>query len=480
LSIPSVEIAGPATTFLDLVDGKFSQTTPAELAAFFASLRETNKLVVHFHGGLVGREAAHDTARILAPVFEAGGAASLFVVWNTDLETTLTHNLGKIALETIFWTLVQRIRELLKWKVATSAMDAAGVRAGRRVPLKLALDVSPARVRREAEADDTTSPSAIPQLTYAEETEVRKQLGRDRLLQRRVLEIAPSTKGARGARALGKATLMSPNIVRKLGPTGPGKARVGAMTGFIVGVLLRVLRAVIARRLKGTDHRLYTTIVEEVLRGFYLANLGRAVWSSMKDLTVEAFTPNNQVFGGTALLDHLAAWRRDGRQLTLTGHSAGSVFILELLDHAAKRGVKLNADVVLMAPACTSERFREAIPAIGTTVRGIRLFSMCDQREHGYSEVKYIYDASLLYLISGVLEARSDTPILGMQRYYSGVRPYRDKKLIEVDQFFDGRLVWAPSFNAPQRQCNGTRHGGFDEETKMKESLTDIVARGLV
>lgn len=200
----------------------------------------------------------------------------------------------------------------------------------------------------------------------------------------------------------------------------------------------------------------------------------------MKDLTVEAFGPDGQRFGGTALLDRLAGWRKDGRQLTLTGHSAGSVFILELLERAAARQVNLNADVVLMAPACTFERLREAIPSIGTTLKGIRLFSMCDEREHGYAEVKYIYDASLLYLISGVLEARSDTPILGMQRYFSGVRPYRDKRFLQVDQFFRGQLVWAPSFDGPQRQCNGTRHGGFDEETRMKESLTDIVGRGLV
>jgi hypothetical protein len=476
--------AGPQpaipTGFIDLVDGKFAETNRADLARFFASLGTTDKLVVHFHGGLVSRQAAHDTAAILEPVFRAGGGASLFVVWNTDLETTLTDNLGKIAAEAIFWTIVQRIKELLHWKLTIAAAGVAGARAAaRRAPIQLAASVSPARLRQAAAAE-RPAPVRIAPLTYDEANQIQRQLLRDRLLQQRILEILPRQTGARGARTGGKPTRMSPNLYRQLAPKGPGKARAAPAAAFLIKIILKVLRAVISRCRKGTDHQLYTTIVEEVLRAVYLANLGRAVWTAMKDNAPNAFRPGAQVHGGTALIEELGAWLKPGRRLTLTGHSAGSIFILELLEHAAKQQLALGANVVLMAPACTFERFTTAIPSIRATVNAMRLYSMCDEREHGYWEVRHIYNASLLYLISGILEAKSDTPILGMQRFYSGTGPYKVPELLEVDHFFTNELVWAPSLIAPQRETDGKTHGGFDEELLMKASLQDIVAQGLV
>ena len=46
-----------------------------------------------------------------------------------------------------------------------------------------------------------------------------------------------------------------------------------------------------------------------------------------------------------------------------------------------------------------------------------RMFTMTDELEKE-DDCKAIYPASLLYLISGILEDRDDTPIAGMMRFY--------------------------------------------------------------
>jgi hypothetical protein len=75
---------------IDLVDGKFSGTTLADLAALFDNLAKAptgKNLVVHFHGGLVSRADGTRAAERLLPVYEKATAYPVFFIWNSDVCT---------------------------------------------------------------------------------------------------------------------------------------------------------------------------------------------------------------------------------------------------------------------------------------------------------------------------------------------------------------------------------------------------------
>jgi hypothetical protein len=469
----------PCPDLLDLVKGQFGETTRADLSQFFASLQGTSgNLVLHFHGGLVGRSDAHGIAQTLAPVYRDAGAKSLFLVWNTDLPSVLKGNLASIAAESIFWTLVDRVWSLIDWKSAVVEAAIPGARAPKRLAkIRLAATVSPKRLRASGHRKPLTG-RRITSLTAQEERAIAGALSKDRVLKQRVVAIRPRDPGSRGPKGGGQPTLMSPAVLKRISAPAPG-ARGFQLAAFLIRKVITVVGKVIRRLIKKVDHGLYTTIIEEVLRAFYLANVGRAVWSAIKSDPAASFSGPPAEFGGAALLEELRQWWQPGRRLTLVGHSAGSVFILELLDEARRRGIDLRAEVVLMAPACSFERFHDALPTLSATVSKLRVYSLCDRLEAGYWEVALLYNASLLYLVSGILESRPDTPILGMQRYYSRERPYTDPMMLAVGDFLRNDLRWAPCDTPPQELCAAIRHGGFDRDPHMLLTLADIVRNGL-
>ena len=106
--------------YLDLVDGEFSGTTPEDLTALFAAAESDparDHLVVHFHGGLVSRNAASATAEQLLPVYTDGGAYPVFFIWNSGPLTVLSHNLDEVAREPAFQRLVRRLAQFLAGKL---------------------------------------------------------------------------------------------------------------------------------------------------------------------------------------------------------------------------------------------------------------------------------------------------------------------------------------------------------------------------
>src|SRR5262245_10790864 len=98
--------------YLDLVRGCFAGTTPADLQGLSQSLAGAERgknVVVHFHGGLVGRGTALATAdQILFPAYQAA-AYPVFFLWNSDVLTTITMNLDAIVQERSFQRLVYRL-----------------------------------------------------------------------------------------------------------------------------------------------------------------------------------------------------------------------------------------------------------------------------------------------------------------------------------------------------------------------------------
>jgi hypothetical protein len=66
-----------------------------------------------------------------------------------------------------------------------------------------------------------------------------------------------------------------------------------------------------------------------------------------------------------------------------------------------------------------------------------------------------------------------------MQRYFSGRKPYAGELYRTMSALFRDRICYSPSKSPPQLSCTSLRHGGFDENADMQQSLKDIALRGI-
>jgi hypothetical protein len=281
-------------------------------------------------------------------------------------------------------------------------------------------------------------------------------------------------------------TLMDPAAIERLvGPRDPqtrGFIETAEVVRAIVMIAARVIKRIVTKR----AHGIYTTIVEETLREFYLANVGGKIWAMMKQDTADSFAPDPVEFGGTAVLTELAAAMRGGGypKITLVGHSTGAVYISHWLQAAdALLPHELQFDVVLLAPASTGALMAETLNQHGHRIRGFRMFSMTDEHERSDRLVPVLYPRSLLYFVSGVVETTADTPVAGMQRFYDSAR-YEPGEFPDVDtarRFFGQgahRVVWSVAQDGLGRNTASISHGDFDNDTATIASLRHILMSG--
>jgi hypothetical protein len=229
----------------------------------------------------------------------------------------------------------------------------------------------------------------------------------------------------------------------------------------------------------GHDHGLYTTLIEEIAIAIGLDIILAGIWGSMKADIDSAFRADATKYGGTAFLECLrAAWNDDTR-LTLIAHSGGAVYIDRLLNAIDDRlPAKIKADIVFIAAALSFDAFAETIDddVFKNRVRSYRFFALEDTCEGGYWEVPGVYDKSLLYLLSALCErdGDADKALVGMQRYWSGKKPYKTQNIMTVTNTISmGERVWSPTpTGAPVGyQANAHEHGGFAVEPKTNASV---------
>jgi hypothetical protein len=105
---------------------------------------------------------------------------------------------------------------------------------------------------------------------------------------------------------------------------------------------------------------------------------------------------------------------------------------------------------------------------------------MLDEVERADVLVPLVYPHSLLYLVSGIFEDEPDTPIVGMQRYYSREAPYDTPEVLScVDYLLASpkRTVWSVVNNG--LSSSAQKHGDFDNDVPTLESLRYIIANGV-
>jgi hypothetical protein len=521
--------------------GGRADTAPADVDALIAALGadERRHLVLHFHGGLVSRDAGLEIAGRLMDDYSPGpqqGGYPVFYVWESGAWETIRNNLTELAGEPVFRQLLRKLAQYALERLG--GQELAGFGTGRSV-MPGSCGSREAEVRQAFEALwARPSPQTLPlrgmdalaapaQARSADalldEDEIRADLESDAEFQRALAtlpDLPATTRSAFApAGAVEHRSAFSELAAAEFSKTSHSRGLVELAQ--VARFLIKVLRQVLKRRADGRDHGLYATCVEEAVRAFKLAGSGlhewgqALQWNRMKQDALDAFGPDPQVHAGTALLARLGAALRQGlalKRITLVGHSTGAIYIAHWLAHSRDHlPAGLKHDVVFLAPAITHELFARTLAAHGDRIGGFRMFAMQDALERddqvwGSDEDlpgaqdwrRYIYPSSLLYLVSGILETRpgndgqpvdeADVPLLGMQRYLASEATYnagRNPAFAGVDavrawlKVRPDAAVWSSTKDAAAGlDCTSADHGAFDNDAATRASLRHIVCHG--
>lgn len=456
-------------------------TKPRDIDAIFTYLGQNNlkKLTIHFHGGLVSESGGLATAKAMTTVYATAGAHPVTFIWETGFLETVKDNLNSINQTELFKKLLALA---IKHALKSLGLSLPGKGPGQTLSIaeiqtKLASGApfadfdatarGAAQARTEAELD-----AMQPDIQAGIEEDIQADPEFQSLLENE----APKTP------LLDKSEVAVSDADKQKGILLFGKVALG-----VAEVVYRVAK----RYLRKSDHGFYPTVVEELLRQFYLADLGQWVWGNMTTKAGDMWLPNDgladtAIHGGRYFLEKLAKFQKGSPALVvdLVGHSAGSIVICQMLKEAEAAGLAVKIrNIIFMAPACTGELFHDEIVQHPGRCARFRMFTMSDAYECKNQLVPLVYPRSLLYLISGVLDADVDEPVAGMQRFLEDP-PYHEPVLREIAAFLtnagpDPRLVLSKTADdAPRGQrCTAERHQDFDENGPMQDSLIFLISQ---
>ena len=479
-------------------DGKLDDASKADVEAMLQRLSRADnpKLMLFVHGGLVntmaGWMSASEFAGRMAPLQREGWEIGS-PIWRSGLGETIRINQDELAQESLFVRIVVRLIEWLDRKLGLGVVDRAFIDNGDVNAAITALNAAP---QPEAEAVEVRLGSSEGELERAQNVEALS----DQHLENTDLAQMLLDDSEFVAAVIPGLSMIDADVRERVDAArvfGMARSRhpVGVSAPAAYAVSLSVVRAgyrVLKRLVQDRDHGLGPTIVEEVIGALYLDQVGSAAWKLMKDDARQHFDAGG---AGRLVFRTLAEIARTGKPVRLitVGHSAGSVFAAAQADYAAEAPANLTMDNIFLAPAV---RIDEASEKLGSgRADGLRIFTMDDAHERANhldgTIFGKIYQRSLLYLISGVLErgTRSrytDAPLVGLQRHLiPKYRPTREERR-ELDAFKgwlgaknDG-LIYSPSptENGPGRRAFASVHGGFWRDDAVVESILWIARNG--
>jgi hypothetical protein len=467
--------------------GCFEHSTLQDVQDIVAAQRASGRrLVVHFHGGLVDREHGIAIAERLTPAYEQAGGYPLFVVWQSGLGDTLRSSLRAIAQENIFKRLLARLIQF----------TLAKARAGRARDRALQLELPPLAEIDSQLGQLINDMYAQPggdssQLTADEERQLLGTLQGDTVIQDETAKIVrglrpdnqPDAERSPGAQEA-TTTLMSAEVIQALtADVGERADRSVIGTTRLAMAAIKTLRGILARFRNGRDHGLYCTVVEELLRGFYLANAGGTLWRQMKRDTLDSFAGDSTRHGGSALLAELAQHPPEQPPI-LVGHSTGGLYICNLIANAEPElPSQIAFDVVMLAPACDFDVMDRTLVRHGDRIRRLRIFAMRDDNERKDQLLAGVYSRSLLYFVSGLLENEPDWPLLGMQRFHTVSPPFTDERFPSVGRVRDELArradccVWSVASGTAGLCSQALHHGDFDDDPETLASVAHLIAQ---
>ena len=464
-------------------------TTSSDIDAILDHLRtKADKVVLHFHGGLVSAEAGELTARSFVPLYKSAGAHPVVFIWETGFLETILHNLDDIQNTVLFKKILAYVIQQLGEHLRISSFSLApGEREG--IPRIESLIFSPRGLEKydthEVDAQILRGLAALRESLRALRrriaTEVRNELEaelrKDNILRKILRYEVPRTK------------LLKPETI--------AKSRAHAAKGEIsisrlADSISRVVYNVAYRYGRGRDHGFSATVVEETLREFYIADFGSWVYGGIKEAAQKMWDPNpglsgTKIHGGRYFLEGLSKLQRQKPKLIidLVGHSAGSIAICFLLRTASLLPIRVR-NLILMAPACQSALFHQEIVKRPKRFQVFRMFTMNDDFEKENRLLPIIYNRSLLYLVSGILEPKEvDMPLVGMMRFSTCLKPFDSPMLIGIHKFLFAAgvpkrtvlartMITDPTAAAGFRS-NAARHQDFNKDADTRHSLVVLI-----
>ena len=451
-------------------------TTPGDMDKIFSELAKNppEQIVLNFHGGLVsvkkGMASATDfTHEVLAKT----KAYPISLVWETGLLETLTQDLSVIRSSKLFKKLLEKIIKSAADKIGVEFSLPSNRSAGN------ALGLTYTKIQQELEVEipfenydiDTTTRSATGGMTDKQlESEISAEMEIELAYDQELLALLEMEKSEQELKVLPMEVLSTNESERSRGIIS---------TLLVLKPLVKIVFRVVKRFLKKRDHGFYPTVIEELIREFYVADLGSLIWSSMKNKGRDMWTEN----GGSGLNQRAGAYligslerfigEHPATKIHVLGHSAGSIVACHLMEKLVERESAIRFDqLIFLAPACRCELFTEAILGNRQKFDRFRMFTMADDWETKDRLLPYIYTRSLLYLVSGALENDGkdyDAPILGLQRHNSSEKPYHRMPFTkEIGDFLAGdisRVVYSVTSEEapPGFRSASKKHGAFND-----------------
>lgn len=468
---------GPQGTFQRSGD---YQTLPEDIDKMFSAFEEKKqkKFAIYFHGGLVNETEGLTGARKIAPELLKSGCAPICFVWETGLIETISTNVSKLGQTSFFQDLLKYLLKKLIGKIGIE--EALGRGQGsmvtddfilseleKREPFKeLNHTLQTAQARGDGDLDALAYKDMIGQLENDLLQEIQLDYERNNFFKVDNLPLSINNEdGAEGSRSIFRA-------------------------GTIIIHIAKIAYKVIKRFINSTDHGLYPTIIEEILRKFYLAEVGAWVWKGMKDKSSEMWGNNvgrtgHQQYGGRYFLDRLYQYleKFPDTEINLVGHSAGSIAICNLFLQTRSKPIFFN-HILFMAPACRTQLFKSAMMVSQKRFKDLRVFTMTDENECNDVLVPYFYTRSLLYLISGVLEEEGkadDANILGLERHISFSSPHDTDEHQDLHEYLyeneKNRLCYSKTKDGSVEglRTHSLKHGDFDDDELTVASLVFIL-----
>lgn len=484
-------------------DGTLADINQIDTDKLTIALAQANKVVFHLSSGLAKKDIDLVRAARLKDTYLTAGAYPIFFIWESGLLETINDNLSEISKEIIF---KRFMNWLIKFTVAKLRDFEGGETTGR---LNLPTNIEVAKALKKVEFKGEPYCHLVPNANLKPVNNIERQtleqaLANDARFQEAVQAIVDSNVAAHKPRpttikylashkqSLAKTSL-SPEIVDHLVEDAAQKAGKGILSSAWLikqagEILVQVIDQFIAKR----DHGVYCTVVEAVLRNLYATTVGITEWHQLKQAIAHTFTqPNHHSKRENwFLVDHLSQLLAKGHQpdITLVGHSAGSIYACGLLAYIAQvQGNPTHPmpqsfrfkNMIFLAPTCTFTLFHQTLDNYSYLFENFSLFGLNDENEINNTLVPALYTRSLLYFISGVLENAGDgldkntfdCPITGMQRYYLNSDTYKTNDVIAVRHFIgqdNTRILWTAS--------NGGNGLMSVEEPNMLSSLQQIIA----
>lgn len=496
-------------------DGKLDAPDRQLLSDLAARLAKGDKKVLlHLHGGLVSESAGMAAANRLsgkgANAFNVPDDwEQVYIVWRTGaIETLRTNWRDLFENDRLYRTLLKRLISFVSGRVRLPAIEGRAAVVGDRL--------SPAEVERRLLSGDD-HPFADLDAPIAEvskggtralddtglgdfDNDLKRELKRDGDLQTVAADIeavlsAPdvTTRSFDSGDALAGRRVIDHIDDSIAGEwqvrTAEGRSLLGAsVLESLVKHGLAIGKRVIKRYRNGRDHGLHATVVEEIVRELYGDLIGSIIWGMMKGDAGDHFEEGAL---GAELLKALAT--NTGGRLLITGHSAGSIWVCDLMSAMARTNASIPTDIVFMAPAVRTGKFAAALDASGASIQRFRLFAMQDELERkdvllgpGYG---FLYPSSLLYFVSGLCEeseteALEDAPLLGMERFIVSPTTWLENaeegvKLQQVRDFLaqpGDRIVLSVSAAGAGRNSDAKSHGSFDDNPATLASVATFFA----